>query len=48
MRDRSWEREDQVGDTLGQAAVTPDVLCNIRTIDVEPQNIYYKGLRIAH
>ena len=24
------EREDQVGDTLGQAAVTPDVLCNIR------------------
>ena len=32
MRDRSWEREDQVGDTLGQAAVTPDVLCNIRNL----------------
>ena len=26
MRDRSWEREDQVGDTLGYPAVTPDEL----------------------
>ena len=26
MRDRSWEREDQVGDTLGHPAITPDEL----------------------
>ena len=50
MRDRSWEREDQVRDTLGPAAVTPDVLYQKLTqfnCTVEPQNIYYKGLQIT-
>ena len=31
MRDRSWEREDQVGVTLGQPATIPDELCKDTT-----------------
>ena len=29
-RARSWEREDQVGDTLGHPAVTPDELLSLK------------------
>ena len=48
MRDRSWEREDQVGDTLGLPATTPDELYKDTTRGEEENTVSCSPDYIQH